>query len=249
MWRVADHSSWRHRPGGFGVRYNSAANVGAASSRVSTVRAHGFSIDRKNKGRIYASHSIAEIPADARCWTHVAIPTVEAKYFWMAAPARGPLCRVEPPPASMKPSNCGRGQNGVPRQGVLQAVGNVNARLRNRSRMRRGRSAHARCPLIELDGTPNKGRLGANAILAVSMAAARASARACELPLYRYLAERRRTCCRCDDEHPERRRSRDNNVDFQEFMVMPVERHRFPRRCAGVWKFFIRSGRAEKARI
>src|SRR5271168_2237957 len=41
--------------------------------------------------------------------------------------------------------------------------------------------------MIELDGTPNKGKLGANAILAVSMAAARAAANAADLPLYRYL--------------------------------------------------------------
>ena len=51
--------------------------------------------------------------------------------------------------------------------------------------------------LIELDGTRNKGRLGANAILGVSLAAAKAAAEASGLPLYRYLGGAARTCCRC----------------------------------------------------
>ena len=77
--------------------------------------------------------------------------------------------------------------------------------------------------MIELDGTPNKGRLGANAILAVSMAAARASARAFELPLFRYLGGAAANTLPVPmmnilngGAHA------DNNVDFQEFMVMPV---------------------------
>jgi len=77
--------------------------------------------------------------------------------------------------------------------------------------------------MIELDGTPNKGRLGANAILAVSMAAARACANAFELPLYRYLGGAAANILPCPmmnilngGAHA------DNNVDFQEFMVMPV---------------------------
>jgi len=77
--------------------------------------------------------------------------------------------------------------------------------------------------LIELDGTGNKGRLGANAILAVSMAAARAAAVASELPLYRYLGGANASTLPVPmmnilngGAHA------DNNVDFQEFMVMPV---------------------------
>src|SRR5215472_11696978 len=77
--------------------------------------------------------------------------------------------------------------------------------------------------LIELDGTENKGRLGANAILAVSMAAARAAAAACRLPLYRYLGGVNASTLPVPmmnilngGAHA------DNNVDFQEFMVMPV---------------------------
>jgi enolase len=77
--------------------------------------------------------------------------------------------------------------------------------------------------MIELDGTENKGRLGANAILAVSMAAARAAAESFELPLYRYLGGAGANTLPTPmmnilngGAHA------DNNVDFQEFMVMPV---------------------------
>jgi enolase len=77
--------------------------------------------------------------------------------------------------------------------------------------------------MIELDGTENKGRLGANAILSVSMAAARAAASSFELPLYRYLGGASANVLPTPmmnilngGAHA------DNNVDFQEFMVMPV---------------------------
>ena len=76
--------------------------------------------------------------------------------------------------------------------------------------------------LIALDGTPNKARLGANAILAVSMAAARAAAQALELPLYRYLGGVRASLVPVPmmnilngGAHA------DNSVDPQEFMIMP----------------------------
>ena len=77
--------------------------------------------------------------------------------------------------------------------------------------------------MLDLDGTPNKGKFGANAILGVSMAVARAAARSLEMPLYRYLGG---TAARLlpvpmmnilnGGGHA------DNNVDIQEFMVMPV---------------------------
>jgi len=77
--------------------------------------------------------------------------------------------------------------------------------------------------LIALDGTPNKARLGANAILGVSIAAARASAAEKKQPLYRYLAERVSYTTPVPmlnvlngGKHA------DNNVDFQEFMIAPV---------------------------
>src|SRR6202011_2450291 len=73
-------------------------------------------------------------------------------------------------------------------KGVLKAVENVNGEIADA--LANWDAADQRDldqKMIELDGTKNKGRLGANAILAVSMAAARASAEAFGLPLYRYL--------------------------------------------------------------
>ena len=109
-------------------------------------------------------------------------------------------------------------------KGVLKAVANVNGEI---AEILGGVDAADQrlldAKMIELDGTPNKGRLGANAILAVSMAAARASARAFEVPLYRYLGGAGSSTLPVPmmnilngGAHA------DNNVDFQEFMVMPV---------------------------
>ncbi|MCC7078821.1 MAG: phosphopyruvate hydratase [Acidimicrobiia bacterium] len=77
--------------------------------------------------------------------------------------------------------------------------------------------------LVETDGTPNKARLGANAILAVSMAVAHAAARSLDLPLYRYLGGPNAHVLPVPmmnilngGEHA------DNNVDVQEFMIAPV---------------------------
>jgi enolase 1/2/3 len=109
-------------------------------------------------------------------------------------------------------------------KGVLKAVENVNSEI---ARALVGMDAADQRPLdaemIALDATPNKGRLGANAILAVSMAAARAAARAFELPLYRYLGGAGANTIPVPmmnilngGAHA------DSSVDFQEFMVMPV---------------------------
>jgi enolase len=77
--------------------------------------------------------------------------------------------------------------------------------------------------MIELDGTPNKKNLGANAILGVSLATAHAAARFCELPLFRYLGGSNANLLPAPmmnilngGQHA------DNNVDVQEFMVMPL---------------------------
>jgi enolase 1/2/3 len=109
-------------------------------------------------------------------------------------------------------------------KGVLKAVENVNGEIANA--LRGDDAADQRAldqKMIELDGTENKGRLGANAILAVSMAAARAGAHYFDLPLYRYLGGASANTLPTPmmnilngGAHA------DNNVDFQEFMVMPV---------------------------
>lgn len=82
--------------------------------------------------------------------------------------------------------------------------------------------------MIELDGTPNKGRLGANAILAVSMAVARAAAEALDVPLYSYLGGfNAKTLPVPMMNIINGGAHADNNVDVQEFMVLPVGAENF----------------------
>jgi enolase 1/2/3 len=107
---------------------------------------------------------------------------------------------------------------------VLKAVENVNDEIAAAlggmdASDQRGLDAR----MIELDGTENKARLGANAILAVSMGAARAMANSLKIPLYRYLGGAAANLLPVPmmnilngGAHA------DNNVDFQEFMAMPV---------------------------
>src|SRR5438270_1535722 len=109
-------------------------------------------------------------------------------------------------------------------KGVLKAVENVNGEIAEA--LANLDAADQRAldqKMIELDGTENKARVSANAILSVSMAAARAAANFYELPLYRYLGGAGANILpapmmniRNGGAHA------DNNVDFQEFMVMPV---------------------------
>jgi len=109
-------------------------------------------------------------------------------------------------------------------KGVLHAVENVNTAI---SKAIEGTDATNQrlidLTMIELDGTPNKEKLGANAILAVSMACARAGASALKVPLYRYLGGVNSSILPLPmmnilngGAHA------DSNVDFQEFMAMPV---------------------------
>jgi enolase len=109
-------------------------------------------------------------------------------------------------------------------KGVLKAVGSVNDEI---AREIEGMDALDQGALdramITLDGTANKNRLGANAILGVSLAASKAAAEECGLPLYRYLGGAQATILPVPmmnilngGEHA------DNNVDIQEFMVMPM---------------------------
>ena len=108
-------------------------------------------------------------------------------------------------------------------KGVERAVGNVNRILAPRLRGREAKDQKGIDRLmIELDGSPNKGNLGANAILGVSLAVAKAQARTEKLPLYRYLGGPRAKTLPVPmlnvlngGVHA------DNNVDVQEFMVIP----------------------------
>jgi enolase 1/2/3 len=109
-------------------------------------------------------------------------------------------------------------------KGVLKAVENVNGEIADAlanwdAADQRGLDQK----MIELDGTETKSRLGANAILAVSMATARAAAAEYGLPLYRYLGgEAANTPPTPMMNILNGGAHADNNVDFQEFMVMPV---------------------------
>jgi enolase len=109
-------------------------------------------------------------------------------------------------------------------KGVTRAVRNVNEIIaRKVEGMDALDQAELDAALIELDGTPNKSKLGANALLAVSLAAARAAASFLELPLYRYLGGvNARTLPLPMMNILNGGAHADNNVDFQEFMVMPV---------------------------
>jgi len=109
-------------------------------------------------------------------------------------------------------------------KGVLKAVENINEKIAPELL---GMDATDQVALdrtmIQLDGTPNKANLGANAILAVSLAAARAAAEDAGLPLYRYLGGPHATLLPVPlmnilngGAHAA------NNVDLQEFMIMPV---------------------------
>ena len=83
-------------------------------------------------------------------------------------------------------------------KGVRQACANVNGRSGRRCWARTRAKKEIDEVMIELDGTPTKSRLGANALLAVSLATARAAAAGANLPLYRYLNGLAVACpCRC----------------------------------------------------
>ena len=108
-------------------------------------------------------------------------------------------------------------------KGVARAVEHVNRMIAPRLRGREAKDQEGLDRLmIELDGTPNKGRLGANAILGVSLAAAKAEARHEGQPLYRYLGgPRARTLPVPMLNVVNGGVHADNNVDVQEFMIIP----------------------------
>jgi len=108
-------------------------------------------------------------------------------------------------------------------KGVSKAVDNVNTKIAPELIGLDPREQESIDALmIELDGTPNKAKLGANALLGVSMAVAKAAAAACNLPLYRYLGgPGARTLPVPMMNILNGGKHADNNVDFQEFMIQP----------------------------
>jgi len=109
-------------------------------------------------------------------------------------------------------------------RGVLKAVNNVNTELAKAVLgMDCSNQSAIDQALRDADGTPNKARLGANAILAVSMAAARAAAQSQNLPLFQYLGgQGAKTLPVPMMNILNGGAHADNAIDFQEFMVMPV---------------------------
>lgn len=109
-------------------------------------------------------------------------------------------------------------------KGVLKAVENVNKIISGAIiEMDASNQAEIDAVMIELDGTPNKSRLGANAILGVSLACAKAVAESVGLPLYRYIGGVNATELPVPMMNILNGGSHaDSSVDLQEFMVMPV---------------------------
>ncbi|MGI1818796.1 phosphopyruvate hydratase [Lactobacillus johnsonii] len=113
-------------------------------------------------------------------------------------------------------------------KGVTQAVANVNGPINDALKgLSPYNQAEIDRTMIKLDGTQNKAKLGANAILGTSMAIARAAAKSKDEPLYRYLGG-------CDLEMPQTfhnvingGKHADNGIDIQEFMITPVAKNSF----------------------
>src|SRR5438477_9517268 len=152
-------------------------------------------------------------------------PTVEADVVLVSG-ARGRA--AVPSGASTGEHEAVELRDGDPKRfggkGVLKAVRNVNELIDGELK---GKDALDQLAidrrLIDLDGTPNKSKLGANALLAVSMANARAGENYRKQPLYRYLGGEKAVSLQVTmmtfingGAHA------DNNVDFQEFMIVPV---------------------------
>ena len=138
-------------------------------------------------------------------------------------------------------------------KGVRRAVANVNGEIADAVR---GKTLDQRSLdrlLIDLDGTPSKSRLGANALLGVSMAAARAGAAAAGIPLYQHLAQLAGTGSATLLPVPMMNilnggAHADSSVDFQEFMVMPAGMPSFAEALrAGVEVFHALRGILKKA--
>lgn len=109
-------------------------------------------------------------------------------------------------------------------KGVQQAVANVKGEILHRVRgMAVEHQEKLDRALIDLDGSENKSRLGANAILGVSLAAARAASREHQMPLYRWLGGERAVSLPVPQMNVINGGAHaDNNVDLQEFMILPV---------------------------
>lgn len=151
-------------------------------------------------------------------------PTVEAE-VWLDSGARGRA--IVPSGASTGSHEALELRDGGERylgKGVQNAVKNVNEALGPAVvGLDADQQAEIDAAMLTLDGTPNKSKMGGNAILAVSLATARAAADELGVPLYRYLGGSNAKTLPVPMMNVINGGAHaDNNVDFQEFMVMPV---------------------------
>jgi len=112
-------------------------------------------------------------------------------------------------------------------KGVLKAVANVNTKLKKALVGKKFDQRSLDNAMIALDGTPNKGSLGANAILGISLAFAHAAARSSKMPLYKYFEKIAKTKNKVQLPVPMMNilnggKHAENSTDFQEFMIQPV---------------------------
>ena len=181
-----------------------------------------------------------------KSWTHVGIPLLRPRCCWTVATWDRPpsLRALQPVPG--RPSKL---RDGDPDRylgkGVLTAVNNVNEEIGPKLI---GFEAIDQTGIdqlmIDLDGTENKGRLGANAILAVSMAVAKAAAAESELPLYRYLGGVSAFLLPVPMMNVLNGGAHaDNNLDIQEFMIVPVGRQASVKRFGWGRRLFTTSRR------
>ena len=153
-------------------------------------------------------------------------PTVEAELRCARARTGAPPCPRARRPGNSRPPSCATAATPGRARASRQAVANVNGEI---AEAVKGRDAFDQRgldeALIALDGTPNKARLGANAILAVSLAAAHAAAAEAGQPLWRYLGGEAAHVLPVPMMNVLNGGAHaDNKVDFQEFMVVPERR-------------------------
>ena len=133
-------------------------------------------------------------------------------------------CPRAPRPASSRRSSCATAGEAFGGKGVTKAVANANGELAQAvTGLDVADQAGIDRAMIDLDGTPNKGRLGANAILGISLAAAKAAAAEAGQPLWRHLGGEEASVLPVPMMNVLNGGAHaDNKVDFQEFMIVPV---------------------------
>ena len=169
---------------------------------------------------------------------------------WRTARSAAPPCRRAPRPARTRPSSCATAtRSAISARACAMRSKRSMAKFSTRSS---GLDAEAQVKIdetmIALDGTPNKARLGANAILGVSLAVAKAAAAANNLPLYRYVGgTAARAVAGADDEYHQRRRACRQSDRFSGIHDRAGSARKIlPKRCARARRSFTRCAQRSK---